>query len=310
VWRFLKGLIITTTLVATCFVTSAARAGEQVDQHILPDFYDQPIPRYLQPSLQNAPHDYPKPYFDGCHTQQNMIQNLNKCEYGNLKSKTTVVLFGDSHALSWFPAFEKLAIYKNWKLVSLTMSSCWPASIPAWNSTTQILMTNCDLWRDSVFEKLSNLNAKYIFVAGTSGFATVDDLGKLAVGQQREAIWRNGMSITFQKLISDATKVFYLSDYPISISEPTLCLSSAKRLVSCVLPLSQAINYEWLQVEHDVAIENGAIFIDTTELICETDPCAPIVGHIIKYRDAGHLTATYAKSLFSEFNKSLKPYLT
>ena len=309
-WRWFRSASIAVILILNCIAPNIANAGEQIDQHILPDFYDQPIPRYLQPSIQNAPHDYPKPYLDGCHTQQNMAQNLNKCEYGNLKSKTTVVLFGDSHALSWFPTIEKLAIYKNWKLISLTMSSCWPASIPAWNSTTQMLMTNCDIWRDNVIEKISTLNAKYIFVAGTSGFATVDSAGNLAVGQIREEIWRTGMNLTIEKLKSDKSKIFYLSDYPIAISDPNSCLSNSKKLITCVHPLSQAVNFDWLQVEHDVATENGAIFIDTTELICETDPCAPIVGHLLKYRDAGHLTSTYAKSLFTELYKVLKPNLT
>ena len=305
-WRWIKSVVLATTLVATCFANSAAMAGESVDPHILPDFYDQSIPRYLQPSLANASHDYPKPYFDGCHTQQNMIQNLNKCEYGNLKSKTTVILFGDSHALSWFPTLEKLALYKNWKLISLTMSSCWPASIPAWNSTTKILMTNCEMWRDSAFTQLAKIKPKYIFVAGTSGFSTLDANGQVAVGQTRVDIWRKGMNETLNKLVADTSKVFYIADYPIATSDPINCLSHAKSLISCVIPLNAAVNFNWLQLEHDVVIENGAIFIDATELICETDPCAPISNNLIKYRDAGHLTATFAKSLFSQLYRVLK----
>ena len=308
-WRWVKSKLIMVLVFSCVIIGSPAIADEQVDAHILPDFYDRVIPRYLQPSLINALHDYPKPYLDGCHTQQNMEQNGNKCEYGNLKSKTTIVLFGDSHALSWFPAIEKLALYKNWKLVSLTMSSCWPANIPAWNSTTQLLMTNCDVWRESVFDKLSSLNAKYIFVAGTSGFATIDATGNVVTGQAREDIWRAGMTETLGKLLSNSSKVFYLADYPMATTDPLNCLSHSKNLSSCVIPLDKAINFDWLQLEHDVATQNGAIFVDTTELICETDPCAPISGNLLKYRDAGHLTATFAKSLYSPLYRQLKANL-
>jgi hypothetical protein len=288
----------------------SALADQIIDPHILPDFYDFTIPRYTQPAISIATRDYPRPYFDGCHTQQNMSSNSAPCVYGNKRSKTTILLFGDSHALSWFPAIEKLAIYKNWKLISLTMSSCWPADIPAWNSTTNIMMDNCEIWRASTLDLISKTKPKYIFVAGTSGFATADSDGNVITGDQRFEIWQDGMNRTIQKLKTSANKVFYLADYPIAIPDPVNCIKSNKTIQNCVQPLTKAISFDWLQKESDMASNNGAIFVDGTEWICHTDPCAPITDNYLIYRDAGHLTSTFARTLFTPLYAQLKRYLT
>lgn len=37
----------------------------------------------------------------------------------------------------------------------------------------------------------------------------------------------------------------------------------------------------------------GVTLIDLTDAICPTDPCAPVIGGVLVYRDDHHLTATY-----------------
>ena len=298
------------TLVAVLFLsTQSAVANQTVDPHILPDFYDSALPRITQPALSIATRDYPRPYFDGCHTQQNMSSNSAPCIYGNKKSKTTIVLFGDSHALSWFPALEKLAIYKNWKLLSLTMSSCWPSDIPAWNSTTNMMMDNCVIWRANALDQISKLKPKYIFVAGTSGFSTADENGNVLTGEDRFNTWQIGMNQTLKVLSSASNRTFYLADYPVAVPDPINCLKSSKTIKNCVQPLNKALSFDWLQKESDVATNNGVIFIDGTEWICQTDPCSPVDGNYLVYRDAGHLTSTFARTLFTPLYASIKRYL-
>ena len=106
----------------------------------LPALVDIAVPKILKPSIATAKQDRPTPYLDKCHTQQDLTASESDCHYGNKDSDQNIVLFGDSHALSWFPAIQKLAQAKDWSFYSLTMSSCWPANIPAWNSTTNRLM--------------------------------------------------------------------------------------------------------------------------------------------------------------------------
>jgi hypothetical protein len=67
----------------------------------------------------------PQMYADGCHLNPPEAE-VPECVYGNPSSKTTVVLFGDSHAMQCFPALNKLAKEHDWRLVGLTKAACPP----------------------------------------------------------------------------------------------------------------------------------------------------------------------------------------
>ena len=299
---FLLSLVLLTSMVPA--------QGDVIDHSVLPDFYDSHVPSNTLPALKKAASDYPKPYLDGCHTQQNMDSNTSPCAYGVSNSKTVAVLFGDSHALSWFPAVEKIALQKKWKLYSLTMSSCWPANILAYNSTTSQLMDSCPIWRASTLELISKLQPKYIFIAGTSGFSTVGDDGNVLTGQPRTDAWVAGMTDTLMSLVKDSKVTFYISDYPVSIVSPVQCLLSHPNSIKpCTTPAGRAFKTAWLQTESDVATKNGAVWIDPTEWICQSDPCSPLSKNFVIYRDAGHLTSTFARTLAPQLFASIKNFL-
>jgi hypothetical protein len=254
--------------------------------------------------------DTPVPYKDRCHVEQNLTQTKASCIYANANSKTTIVLFGDSHALSWFPAIEQIAINHKWKLVSLTMSSCWPSTIPAWNSVTDVLMKNCAIWRAATLKKISTLHPYITFVAGTRGFETIDSKGNVLKTQARQAAWINGMNTTLTSLKSASRNLVYLSDYPVSLFAPEDCLGLNPSITYvCATNVSDAINVNWLNVERVVALNNGAIWINPTEWLCKTDPCDPLMNGYIMYRDGGHLTATFAQTLWAPLWDTVGPAL-
>lgn len=269
---------------------------------------DRALPNNLLPMLWGAKSDRPKPYVDRCHTQQDLAKSDSPCEYGNLDSDTTIVLFGDSHALSWFPAIERLAIAKSWKLVSLTMSSCWPADIPAWNSTTNKLMTNCALWRADTLNDIVTMKPSMIFVTGTRGFSTVDAKNKVLTGAARTAAWELGMTKTLTRLKRASSKVVMIGDSPISQYEAPACLAAhPKSVAACATPFNKSVSIDWLNEEQKVAIANKVTFVDPTPWICGTDPCSPLSGRYQIFVDKGHLTASFAwtleKPLWTQLSK-------
>jgi hypothetical protein len=248
--------------------------------------------------LADAKKDRPKPYFDHCHTQQNLTASTAKCLYGNVTSKTTIVLFGDSHALSLFPAVEQLAKLKKWRFYSLTMSSCWPADIPAWNSTTLKLMTNCAIWRNNTLKQIARLRPAIVLVSGTRGFATVGPDKTVLRGDARANAWQAGMKRTIGRLKLAAKEVYLIGDTPASIFDLPVCLSAhRKSILACSTPVATAVSTTWLGIEKGIADSENILWIDPTLWICSTDPCSPIAGNTLIYVDGGHLTATFANSL-------------
>ncbi|MCX6429662.1 MAG: SGNH hydrolase domain-containing protein [Actinobacteria bacterium] len=272
-----------------------------VPQHppyLLPKTVDGPVPKDLKPSLADVAKDRPTPYQDRCHTQQNLTASLEDCIYGNPNSKTTIVLFGDSHALSWFPAIELLAKSKNWRLLSLTMSSCWPSDIPAWNSTKKALMPNCAIWRKNTLKQIVQLHPAMVFVTGTRGFSTINSKGEVLVSDVREMAWEAGMKRTLDTLKTASSRVIFISDTPLSQFVPPTCLATHKSsILACSTPISAAVSLDWLGHEADVATSENVTWIDPTTWVCPSDPCSPISGKTLVYVDGGHLTATFARTL-------------
>ena len=288
-------ILIGTTPVGAADTTTA---DTMTQSNQLPSLIDSPLPSNLVPTLSGAKTDRPKPYQDRCHTQQNLEKSLSTCEYGNLKSKTSIVLFGDSHALSWFPAIERLAIAKKWKLISLTMSSCWPADIPAWNSTTNQLMPNCPIWRNETLDDIAQIKPYLTFVAGTRGFTTVDQNNTVLLGIDRTTAWEAGMVRTLDKLKSASKLLVYLGDTPVSLVDVPSCLAAHRlHIAECATPYAKSVSTSWITEEQKVAMMEKAIWVDPTSWICTTDPCSPLVGRYQIFVDKGHLTATFAATL-------------
>lgn len=263
-----------------------------------PALVDSAVPDSTLKTLDGISTDMPKPYKDRCHVQQNLTATTSSCLYGNLNSPTTIVLFGDSHALSWFPAIEKLAIAKKWRMLSLTMSSCWPASIPAWNPTTSILMNNCAIWRKNALAQIAKVKPYITFVAGTRGFATIDNAGNVLTGDAKTSAWKTGMAATLTSVKKVSKNSFFISDNPITLYSFPECLEySMDSIEYCSTPSASAIDIGWLNIERDMANSVGVNWVNPTEWICNTEPCSPISNNTPIYRDGGHLTASFAVQL-------------
>ncbi len=272
----------------------------------LPTLIDRAVPLNIRPMISSALEDRPKPYADRCHVQLNLLPTAATCIYGNAKSSHTIVLYGDSHALSWFPAVEAIAIKKNWHFVSLTMSSCWPADIPPWNGTTHILMKNCTSWRIATLAKIAKLKPDIVLVAGTKGFATVDGKGKVLTGDARTAAWKAGMIRTLTKLKAASPRVVLMGDTPASsVDAPDCLILHPFSIAACATPFFQATAPAWHLVESEVANKMAVQLVDPTLWICNTDPCSVVQGNYLVFVDGGHLSESFSTSLAPKLKSAL-----
>jgi peptidoglycan/LPS O-acetylase OafA/YrhL len=259
---------------------------------------DSKVPSNIAPSLGTARNDRALSYNDGCHTKLNMKPSKKPCLYGNLKGKKTIVLFGDSHALSWEPAMIQAAKSHGWKLLSLTMSACTPSDIPAWNPTFHSVMKNCPLWRKASIAKIIAAKPYVVIIAGTRGFATVDAKGVVINGTDRTAAYDAGMKRTIDKLKVAAKHIILLQDTPASIFDPPRCLyNNPASTITCATPVDKAISSSWQSEEHSLATDESIGIIDPSYWICPTAPCPVIIANLLVYLDPGHLTATFSAAL-------------
>lgn len=274
-----------------------------------PATVDFPVPVNLQPNLLSAGGDRPITYSDRCHTQMNLRASTMPCIYGDTTSTVEVVLFGDSHALAWFPAMNQVAKENHWKLLSLTMSACSAADIPAYNPSTATLMENCPIWRKQSIQRIIAEKPFMVLVASTGGFATQVN-GVVVKGTNRTSVFTAGMDRTITRLKSSGAKVLLMSDTPALAQDPLVCLSAhPNSTLACATPVAQAISTDWIAVETQIAAVNSIALIKPQMWICPTDPCPVVIGNILTYFDPGHMTATFSQALAGKLKRALDAVL-
>ncbi|MFN8628906.1 MAG: SGNH hydrolase domain-containing protein [Chloroflexota bacterium] len=239
------------------------------------------------------------PYYDGCHVVMAGVVSSKPCLYGKLSSKTTIAIYGDSHALAWFPAVLRLAQARGWRVMNVTMSGCGPAEI------TQVyrgggVMVACTAFHKAAIAKLARARPTMILVTGSRGFRTVDGSGHLLTGTQRAAVWSVGMKRALAKLIPIAKRVVLIADTPnSSYFDTTGCLRSHPRSVlACATSVTHSVDYKWLNTEYHVALAKHVAFIDAERWICRASPCSLVVGSVVTHRNSGHLSVRFMSSLW------------
>jgi len=254
-----------------------------------------PIPAGLMPSLAEARADIPAIYDNGCHLAQ-PTTSIPDCVFGAPGSTTTVVLIGDSHAAQWFPAVERLSTERSWRFISLTKSGCTPAWITVWDRTLKRADRECDIWRERVLERVTAERPDLVIVASSHPYPSAADGAE--VPPDRGTLLAAGLEETLGRLVPLAGAVALIGDTPKWDLDPPDCLSAhLDQTLECTEPRADMVDEAWVGRERTVASQSGAVFVDPTNWACPTDPCTPVVGRFLVYRDHHHLATPYVVAL-------------
>jgi peptidoglycan/LPS O-acetylase OafA/YrhL len=262
----------------------------------LPPLAAAPVPADLAPPLEIAADDLPVIYADDCHLDVPSV-TPGDCVFGEAGSDVTVVLFGDSHAAQWFPALERLATERGWRLVSMTKSACTTADADIWNDIVKRTYDECSRWREAALGRMAAERPDLVVVSDSRGYKAMVDGVAVPIAKVRDR-WDAASGRTLERLATLARHVVVIGDTPRAHADPPVCLSAnLDDATACALPFSSAVKPDSTAGEAAVAAEAGAAFIDPTPWVCRTDPCPAVIGRLLVFRDQHHLTATYARAL-------------
>jgi peptidoglycan/LPS O-acetylase OafA/YrhL len=247
-----------------------------------------------------AARDLPAVYADGCHLPI-VATEIEACEYGDTASRSALVLFGDSHAAQWFPALESVARQNRLKLISLTKSGCPAASVQLQSPQLGRTYTECAEWRAAAIDHILEVDPVAVVISSYSGFiAPAGSPDRWSIGQRD---WRIGVERTVAAFVSADIRTVLLADTPLPDFDVPTCL--ARAAWNPTLHRSRC-EFERTSVatslEHEIARAvaaslPGITFVDLTDVICDSSPCAPDSGGVIRYRDSHHLSTRFAASL-------------
>ncbi|MFJ6391818.1 acyltransferase family protein [Streptomyces sp. NPDC091972] len=205
------------------------------------------------------------------------------CVIGDPEGKKTVVLMGDSHAWQWNDAFDEIGKSLGVRVVTMAKGGCSPQEYRIVNDELHREYTECDSWRESVFEELGDLKPDVVVVANRT---------------RREAT-RQGAEATFKVLKATGAELVYMTDTPQPGQNVPDCLAThIDDISSCNRKQYEALEYtDFRTMEREVAEKYGASIIDTVPAFCTKHVCPSVIGDQVVYFDASHITSSYSKTL-------------
>ena len=96
-----------------------------------------------------------------------------------------------------------------------------------------------------------------------------------------------------------------MSDFKSDFWSVYIAVITIVSILACAAPVTRAIDLPWLAAEHQVVERTGVGFIDPTYWVCPTSPCPVVIGHVLLYQNAGHLSTTFAASLTDRLDQAV-----
>jgi hypothetical protein len=256
----------------------AGRAPDRVD-HVTPD----PL---------RATADVPDVYADGCHQDQRSVEVVS-CTYGNVASEVSVAVAGDSKVAQWLPALQLLADHNNWRLTTYTKSACSISDAMIKDGDGRPY-ASCREWTERVVRRLTTVDVPdYVITSqgANRAFGATGDLSADALAAGLERSWT--------ALVGAGASVIVMADNPHPGFTVYECVTEhADRLSSCTYSRERRRSHGGYAVQRQVVARQPAIrMVDLFDAICPVEPCSPVIGNVLIYRQGSHLTSTYVKTL-------------
>ena len=260
---------------------------------------DGPLPADIVPSVLDLHAGALRndPVRDGCALGSGQVTNA-PCMYGNADSTTEVVLFGDSHLGQWWPAIERLAELRDWRVAYLVKPRCTYADVTTDNPGFDSL-TECQTWRAGVLERIAAERPALVIVSANHLIRPVVD-GVVVKGEAANEVMGEAAERTIEALRARGAQVIVLGDIPQTEEDPADCLSSnPDHVLRCARPRNRALDLPWQALEQAIAERRGAVYVDVAAWACPSDPCPAILGRFVVYADTSHLTRPFVAALTS-----------
>ncbi|HTX01326.1 MAG TPA: SGNH hydrolase domain-containing protein, partial [Acidimicrobiales bacterium] len=239
--------------------------------------------------------DEPAPMYDGCFDSfTDTDVDVGACQYGDTASSRSIVLFGDSHAMMWFPALDAIAEQRHDQLVALAKATCPPLDLEVFSPDLDEWYWQCDTWREGAVAEIEALHPAVIVLGFSREYGVSNDQ-VLVYG----SAWMNGLAEMIRTLRSTGADVVVIGPVPYPPFDVPDCLAAhLYNPYVCSMP-DKAPWYDAAGVaaEEKVVQAAGATYVDVQRWFCSAATCYTLIGNKVAYRDDNHISATYASWL-------------
>ena len=260
------------------------------------------IPSRLEPDILTVRDD--EPDVGACDYEHD---SRELCPRGDPGADRTIVVFGNSHARMWIPAFDKIGQELGYKTYYFVKPNCAASLVSVGELVPgSPLWPECDDFRSWALDQIAALHPDLVVVASSGPNPVLYDKdGNRVPKAEIPVAVKNGYVDLFQQLSSSAQHTVLLRDVPKSEDLPDECLTrKGNDLGDCLFkPLGASVDDA--DISESAARSTGTQVVDPTRWICWDGSCPAVIGNVLPYRDRGHLTTVYAASLADELVHAL-----
>lgn len=226
------------------------------------------------------------------------------CHLGPTSGYTKkIYAIGDSHNNTLIGVYRTIAEHQNWRIDVSGVGGCYLTD-GVQDMSSQGQRDGCKHWRQQVTAIANQGGYDAIIVTHSDAASRIVP----PPGQTLEAATVNGLVSAWNKL--PQVPIVAIRDNPHMLKDTMDCVN--KHLddagTTCAVPRSVAFGYPDGQAQAALRVPRARV-VDLSDLYCTRDACAPVVGHVLVYRDTTHLTATYASTMAPYFEARIVAYL-
>lgn len=230
---------------------------------------------------------------DGCFLPSGETRSP-RCIYGVRSSDKRVVLFGDSHAMHYYPALGRIAREREWRLVVLTKAGCPPMlSVKAGSRGEP---TECSAWRRSALRRIESRERPDMVIAGASvNYRIFGKDGEAQEESARQSSLRSSYRRVLSRLRRSGARTVVMKDVPRAPFDVPSCVAEhLDQPGRCAFDLPAGHLREF---DARAAESTGSKLISVTGSICRDRRCRAVIRKRLVYRAGSHLTAPFARTL-------------
>jgi hypothetical protein len=322
--QYRRGFVITLILTVTVSIAPSAFAAStdgttgltlaNLEAQITASSTLQNLPSSLVVPLPNVPNDTASALSKGCLVNPFATTALGSrsgtCFFGDLKAKKTMVLFGDSNAWMWLPAFNQVGLSDGFRVELDARAECEVADLPMKSDLVDTAGSKgCTLFRDYVLKRIATTHP---FVTILVDYEYYDRLTYESKPYQ-SSVYLAGLQKTVSTIKHDKSIPIMLSPPPAQLVDPVTCLAlNASSIQKCGTPAlclngtNAGLSICAFQQDNlNLTIANlvglskavtkgGGTYVSLAQLFCTTTTCPPIVDNTVVFFDQAHVSDHYS----------------
>lgn len=229
-----------------------------------------------------------------------------KCSLGNTKNpKHKVALFGNSHASMWYPALKKIVSRGDWQLDVYVMRWCNVGYVIADSNTLASRDKKCSQWNEWAINSIAAKDYDSVIMT------TKTTPSRLATNQEDKGrILQQAYGNTIDRLLDEDKRIIVIRDVPTFKTSIPDCIGLNENDISkCNAPRHEVLKTDRLYEAAKDSKANKVQTIDLTNRFCDEKTCYAVLGGVIVYRDANHITDTFSETLYEDIRVPIEKIL-